>query len=144
MLNHSAVRQILWLVLAVAALVATWSQILGYLAMPFLDAQVQFWKDTLLHPASRFITLDILFLCTPVMTWMLMEARRLGIRWPWAYIVFGIVIAISSAFPLFMYARERKLVARSEDTSGLTALDQLGIAVLASSLVGYVVLAART
>jgi hypothetical protein len=42
---------------------------------------------------------------------MVLEARKLGIRWVWAYVVFGVLIAISVTFPLFLIARERRLAA---------------------------------
>ena len=44
-----------------------------------MTAQVKFWQDTLLHPASRFATIDLIFLCVAASVWMLSEGRRLRI-----------------------------------------------------------------
>jgi len=40
---------------------------------------------------------------------MVAEARRLGIRFVWIYVVLGLLIAISVTAPLFLVARERRL-----------------------------------
>ena len=40
---------------------------------------------------------------------MVIEARRLGVKYVWAYIIGGFVIAISVTFPLFLLARELRL-----------------------------------
>ena len=74
---NTTVRQFFWLVLAVTAVIGTWAQILDYLQLPFLQAQVKFWQDTLLQPASRFATIDLIFVCVAASVWMLAEARRL-------------------------------------------------------------------
>ena len=79
MRRNSNARQILWLLLALIALFGTWAQILDYLKLPFMTGQVKFWQDTLLHPASRFATIDLIFLCVAASVWMLSEGRRLRI-----------------------------------------------------------------
>ena len=51
---NTHVRQTGWLLLAVVALLGTWSQILDYLELSFLDAQRQFWRTPLIRcPWSR-------------------------------------------------------------------------------------------
>lgn len=137
------VRQILWLILAVSALLGTWAQILDYLKLPFLDAQVKFWQDTLLHPASRFATIDLIFVCTSASVWMLAEARRLRIGGVWLFILFGCFIAFSAALPLFMFARERALARRWEDQPSLGLGNQLGVLLLAAFAFGYLWFAFR-
>lgn len=141
MLNHTGFRKAVWLFLAVIALVSTWSHILGLLDLGFWGAQVAFWKGTLATPQSIFSTLDVLFLAAAVVLWMLMEARRLGIRFVWIYIVAGILIAISAAFPVFMFVREGKLPV-TEREPRLSAVDQLVFAVLVLTNLAYVAWAA--
>lgn len=136
-------RQGGWLLLAVVALLGTWSQILGYLELSFLDAQRQFWRDTLLHPASRFATIDLVFVCAAATVWMVSEARRLRIDMVWLYVVYGCLIAFSSALPLFMFARERALARRWEDERSLSAGDQLGVLLLVAFDCGYLWVATR-
>ena len=45
---------------------------------------------------------------------MVIEARKHDFPFVWAYIVGGMLIAISVTFPLFLIARERKLAATEE------------------------------
>lgn len=104
---------------AVLALIGTWGNNVRYLDLGFLGANIQFWTDTLANPASRSITVDLFFLGLPVFVWMVLEARRLGMRGVWLYLVFGILIAISFTVPLFLINRERALAARdSSSTAG--------------------------
>src|SRR5262245_25580645 len=99
-------------VIAVLALVGTWGNNIHYLDRGFVEANRQFWTDTLANPASRSITVDIFFLGLAVFVWMVLEARRLGMRGVWLYLVFGILIAISVTVPIFLINRERALAAR--------------------------------
>lgn len=99
--------------IAAVALVATWSQNLAYLHSPggFLTS---FLQDLKVNAAARSITVDIVLFFLAAAVFMVLEARRLGIPYVWAYIVGGMLIAISVTFPLFLIARERKLAARSD------------------------------
>jgi hypothetical protein len=94
--------------IAVAALVATWSQNLAYLHVPggFLTS---FLQDLNATAAARSITVDILLFFVAAAIFMVREARRLAVPHVWAYLVGGMLIAISVTFPLFLIARERKL-----------------------------------
>ncbi len=140
---NTHVRQACWLLLALTALLGTWAQILDYLKLPFMQAQTQFWRDTLLHPASRFATIDLVFVCAAATVWMVSEARRLRIGMVWLYVVYGCLIAFSSALPLFMFARERALARRWEDERSLAAGDQLGVLLLVAFGFGYLWMALR-
>lgn len=128
--------------IGLTALVGTWGNNLQYASLGFLGANLHFWQETLATPASRSITVDILFLALAVTTWMLLEARRLGIRGVWLNIVFGTLIAISFTFPLFLINRERAL-ARSNEASPagtLTPGDLVGLAGLATIFTAYAVI----
>ncbi|MBK7600295.1 MAG: DUF2834 domain-containing protein [Acidobacteria bacterium] len=93
------------------AFVGTWGNMLGVLKeQGFWGGTIKFWQDALVNEASRFLTVDILFLGLAVVLWMLLEARRLEIPGVWFYVIFGLFIAISLAMPLFMIHREIKLV----------------------------------
>jgi len=94
--------------IAAAALIATWSQNLTYLHSPsgFLNS---FLDDLKVNAAARSITVDILLFFLAAAIFMVLEARKRGIPYVWAYIVGGMLIAISVTFPLFLIARERKL-----------------------------------
>lgn len=66
-----------------------------------------FVEGTRATAASRSITADILLFFLAAAIFMVIEARKLGIRYVWAYVLGGALIAISVTFPLFLIARER-------------------------------------
>ncbi|HYC23170.1 MAG TPA: DUF2834 domain-containing protein [Candidatus Bathyarchaeia archaeon] len=125
---------------ALLALVATWNQNLSYFRPEegwlagFALATGRFWPATLATPASVSITVDIGLFALAAAALMIIEARRLDIRFAWLYVVFGLLVAISVTFPLFLIARERRLVARGEvsDDLGFNRGDAIGLAVLAA------------
>ena len=94
-------------VVALAALAATWRQNLQLMApgMGPLDPYAVFIEQAGANAAARSITVDIAFFLLAAAAFMIIEARRLGVRFVWAYILLGFFIAISVTFPLFMIAR---------------------------------------
>lgn len=89
---------------ALLALIGTWGNNIHYMSAGLspLDVNILFWKETFANPASRSITVDLLFLSIPVTIWMMMEARRLQMRGIWIYLIGSLLIAISVTVPLFM------------------------------------------
>lgn len=55
------------------------------------------------------ITTDFLIGGTPVIVWMIVEARRLRMRHRWVYVVTTFLVAFAFAVPLFLLMRERRL-----------------------------------
>jgi hypothetical protein len=150
MARHRQYLCAFYAVVATVALIATWGQNLAYfhgIGSPaaFLGAFTTFVLETWANPATRSITVDLLLLCLAGMTFMILEARRLGIRFVWAYIVLGFLVAISVTFPLFMIARERHLAWHEGGGEGdgeaapLALADGLGLAVLTATVVGLCV-----
>jgi len=99
-------------------------------------AAVRFLADTQVNPATRAVTVDLLLLSLTAMTFMVLEARRLGIRFVWVYVLLGFALAISVTFPLFMIARERHLAwLEGGEAAPLAVVDGLAIAVLSATVV---------
>ena len=123
-------------VISIAALIATWSQNAAYFDNPgrFL---VDFLNDSRVTPASRSLTVDIVLFFLAAAILMVIEARKHGVRFVWAYIVGGLAIASSVTFPLFLIAREMR-VGRTEQTR-LSAVDTAALAVLAVVMVGLTI-----
>src|SRR5262245_64267292 len=125
--------------IAAIAFIGTWGNIVAYLSLGFLGANVQFWTDTLANPASRFITVDIFLFGYAVVVWMLLEARRLNMRGVWLYVVLGLLIAISVTVPVFLINRERALAGREtapySNTLGFG--DVFGLIVLGIAFLAY-------
>jgi hypothetical protein len=97
--------------LAAGALVATWSQNLAYFAQAGGDGMFGFLQAAYANPAAASLANDLFLLCAAAIVWMVVEARRHGIRFVWVYVALSFVVAISVTFPLFLIARERKLAA---------------------------------
>ncbi|MGH3560600.1 MAG: DUF2834 domain-containing protein, partial [Mycobacterium sp.] len=115
--------------IAIAALLATWSQNAAYfnnIAGFFRDFAV----DSKVTPASRSLTADILLFFLAAAIFMVIEARKHGIRFVWVYIVGGALIAISVTFPLFLLARELQLA--TADAGRLEVVDVIPLAVFAA------------
>src|SRR5215213_2266269 len=123
------------------ALVGTWGNNLQYLGLGFIGFNVRFWEDTLANPASRSITVDLLFLALAATVWMLLEARRLGMRVPWLYVVGSLLIAASVMYPLFLINRERALPKMEVSPSGgsLRVYDVIGLIFLGIAFTAYIV-----
>ena len=124
---------------ALVALVATWSQNLLYFTSPDPAGFGQYILDLKVNGAARSFTVDIGFFLLAATGLMVAEARRLGVKFVWLYVIFGFVIAISVTFPLFLIAREMRL-AKAGPVGGdvkLTVTDILGLAVITLIVLGF-------
>ncbi|HEY7643342.1 MAG TPA: DUF2834 domain-containing protein [Steroidobacteraceae bacterium] len=125
--------------IALLALVGTWGNNVAYLSLGFVGANTTFWQQTLANPASRSITVDIFFLGLAVFVWMVLEARRLGMRGVWLYLLFGMLVAISVTVPLFLINRERALAQREPSSAAgtLGVFDIAGLAAVTVAIAAY-------
>ncbi|MFI5507064.1 DUF2834 domain-containing protein [Mycobacterium sp. NPDC051804] len=120
---------------AVGALVATWSQNLAYVdSENFLLA---FANDLRVTPASRSITVDLFLLGVPLAILMVAEARKHGVRFVWLYLAASAVTAISVTFPLFLLARELRIA--KTDPTQLRTGDAIGLTVVSVVMAAIVV-----
>jgi hypothetical protein len=124
-----------YVAIALVALIATWSQNILFLngGGSFLG----FWEATKANPASRSITVDIALLLLSVAILMVIESRRVGVKYVWAYILAGFLIAISVAFPLFLLARELRL--EKSDATQLNNRDSLLLGLLAGFTLAFTI-----
>ena len=123
-------------VIAVAALIATWTQNVAYLpkGAGFLK---DFALDLRANPGTRSISVDIALFMLAAVVFMVIEARRHGIPYVWAYVLGGMLVAISVTFPLFLIARERKLA--GADRASLKPLDAVGLGIFTAMVLGLVI-----
>jgi hypothetical protein len=136
------VLPIFYVGLALLALRACWRQNLLFMAEQQVDLAtgfVVFWPALLANHATTSITIDIALLGLAALTWMVIEARRLGIRFVWAYVVLSFAIAISVTFPLFLLARERARAEQGETNPQLGLGDSLGLVLLGVPIIGFAV-----
>lgn len=95
---------------ALAALVATqWALIEHFRGGGDLSS---FLTDPFVNPAATFLTLDALIVAFAALVFMIVEGRRLGMRWLWVYVVLVFAVAVSVAFPLFLAARHLTVARR--------------------------------
>lgn len=131
----SRTRQLLCVfygLIALIALVATWSQNLLYFTGPDPAGFGQYVQDLKVNGAARSFTVDIgLFLLAGVAL-MVIEARKLGVHFVWVYVILSFAVAISVTFPLFLVAREIRLARAGGIGVGveLTLSDIIGLALV--------------
>jgi hypothetical protein len=132
--------------IALLALVGTWGNNVAYLSLGFMEANVTFWRETLVNPASRSITVDLFFLGIAMFVWMVLEARRLGMRGVWLYLLFGMLVAISVTVPIFLINRERALAAREPSSAAgtMSAPDIAGLVLVTAAIAAYAVITLST
>lgn len=113
----SKTRQIVFGITALVGIAVTW-----YYNIQFMEAYggfsvIQYVADNYVNAASASISNDILVVVFTFLFWSFFEARRLGMRRWWVYVVLTFAIAIAFAFPLFMLMRERRISAMQSSTA---------------------------
>jgi hypothetical protein len=116
--------------IALTALVMTWSQNLLYFQGPNPTGFGQYLLDLKVNGAARSFTVDIGLFLLAATGLMAVEARKVGMKFVWLYVICGFLIAISVTFPLFLIAREIHL-ARNGGAGGAVDLQSSDIAGLA-------------
>lgn len=112
MTRQDKILCVAYAVIAAGALIATWSQNIRFMRQHDNGGITGFLEDAWANPAAASLSNDLLFLALAAVVWMIVEARRLGIRYVWAYVLLSAVTAISVTFPLFLLARQLKLAQR--------------------------------
>ncbi len=104
-------RQVAYLVLAIAGLVLPWYHNIRFA----LDGAGlnDFIQDAMVNHASSSLTLDVSVAAATFVVWMWHECRRLAMPGRWLYVIATFGVAVAFAFPLFLFMRERHLVAQS-------------------------------
>ena len=105
MTRHWTPLAVVYLVLAVAGLIGTWA----FNAMAIVQ-MTDFIGDLIgSGPAVSSITVDLLVVAVAGSVLIIVEARRIGMRFGWLYVVLAGVTAFAFTFPLFRAMRERHL-----------------------------------
>jgi hypothetical protein len=106
-----------WVYLAIAAigLIGTaYFNIKG-----FTEPSDSFLAAWFANSAVISLSIDLLAVASAASIFIILEGRRLGMRWYWLYVVASFVTAVGFTFALFLAMRERKLTALERD-SGTT------------------------
>ncbi|CAN3701702.1 hypothetical protein MMX123_01697 [Microbacterium sp. MM2322] len=108
--RHWTPTAVVFLALAVAGLVGTWT------FNVFAIVQMRDFVGDLVSsgPAVSSITVDLLVVAVAGSVFVIVEARRIGMRFGWLYVVLSGVTAFAFTFPLFLAMRQRHLTAHSD------------------------------
>lgn len=104
---------LVWLGLAVVGLIGTWT--FNILAIIEQRNFVGDWVSS--GPAVSSLTVDLLIVAVAGSILIIIEARRLGMRHAWLYVVGAGLTAFAFTFPLFLANRERTLAAARRSTT---------------------------
>jgi len=70
---------------------------------------VDFIKQAYANPINAFLSWDLVVAAFVVLTFIIAEGKKLGMKYFWVTILCMIFIGTAFGFPLFMYLRENKL-----------------------------------
>lgn len=108
-------RALAYAALAAIGGVATWTFNLRFMAESGgTFSAVEFVRAGYANSAAGSLANDLLVGTAAFTLWSFFEARRLGMRRWWIYPVLTFGVAFAFAFPLFLFARERRLAGRGD------------------------------
>lgn len=143
-MNVSVSRKTLCMSYAIIAFVAffgTWIHGLWYIEMRlgFWGFWREYYSQTFINPAGRANLVDLYLFGFTVFIGMVMEARRLKMRFIWVYPVLFFGLGISTFVPVFLILRQRTLAAQDGGTIAGT-MTRFDVTALTVAFVGLVVL----
>ena len=116
MTRHWSPLAVVYLLLAIVGLVGTW-----WFNIRAIAESRNYLGDLVTSgPAVSSITVDLLVVAVAGSVFIIIEARRLGMRLGWLYVVGAGLTAFAFTFPLFLAMRQRALrerAATSDDVS---------------------------
>ena len=101
-----------WLFLTVAILgaVLPLSFLYPFLAAHGLDVRLLF-RQLFQTNVSAFFGTDVIVSALALLLFIYAEGRRRGMRNLWVYVLCTLLVGVSLGLPLFLFSRERKLLA---------------------------------
>lgn len=66
------------------------------------------------NPATSSLSIDLLVTASAASIFIILEGRRLGMKWPWLYVIASFITAVAFTFPLFLAMRERHMPREEE------------------------------
>lgn len=104
---------------AIVGLVIPWYYNLKYMVIEGQAFTVQaFVASGFTNTLASSLSSDFFIGSTAVMVWMMVEARRIDMRFRWGYLVLTFGVAFAFACPLFLMVRELKLRTMVEQGGG--------------------------
>ena len=120
---------IVYAVIAVVALVVTQANNIAFFLQPQNGGMnggiVGYVSALYANPAVASFTNDLILYVVAGYIFMVVEARRLGIRHVWVYLLLSSFLAVSVMFPLFLIARQ---ITMSQHRAEQSTLERASIA----------------
>ena len=92
---------------AIIGAIAPYATYFGYLAyVPGSSSALSLVWGT---PIAAATLADITISCLVFWPFVLVEAKKTGVRFPWFFVFANVLVGLSFALPAFLYMRERKL-----------------------------------
>lgn len=104
----SKAKQMVYGIFAIAGLCITWYYNFQYLSIDGNNIST-FISDNKLNLASSSVWYDVIIAAFAAIFWMYHEAKRIGMKFWWAYGIVSCTIAIAFGLPFFLLMRERHL-----------------------------------
>jgi hypothetical protein len=98
-----------YVLIALVALPATWVNNLAFMTQPSNASIADFFRAAYVNAAAASLTNDLILFAFAACIFMVIEGKRVGIRYFWMYIIMSGIVAISVTFPLFLLARHIKI-----------------------------------
>jgi uncharacterized membrane protein len=70
-----------------------------------------YWVAWFAHPVDWVLSADLTIVAIAGVAFMIWEAKRLGMKRVWLYILLSGITAMACTFPFFLAMRERRLAA---------------------------------
>ena len=105
MTKHWTPLALIWLSLAIVGLILS----AVFNALSVVQARNFFADWVSSGPAVTSLTVDLAIVVTAGSILVIVEGRRVGVRFAWLYLVVSGVTAFAFGFPLFLAMRERRL-----------------------------------
>ena len=117
MTRHWSPLAVVYLLLSIGGLVGTW----WFNVRAFIEQRNYLGDLFSSGPSVTSISIDLLVVAAAGGVFIIVEARRLGMRFGWLYVVGSALTAFAFTFPLFLAMRQRALNARAADAAAADA-----------------------
>jgi hypothetical protein len=102
---------LIFAVLALAGAIVPWTYNLEFMQGGAGFDLVEFFASGFVNPGAASLTVDLMIGSSAFLLFMILEARRLKMRWWGLYVLVSYCVAFACAAPLFLMMRERHLAA---------------------------------
>jgi hypothetical protein len=107
--------------IAIAALPATWINNLAFMKQPN-NTFTDFFIAAYANAAAASLVNDLFLLAIAASIFMVIEGKRVGVRYVWLYLALSGILAISVTFPLFLLARHLKVINGQSEKNPVEAI----------------------